>query len=95
MGLYVGLTLGDTHKAALRWIQLQAKNLINAGYQVTVWNRSADKCKPLEDLGAKVSFQWASHSVTALLPLLSFMPADKSCQHFLVQHALSLSYLAV
>ena len=33
---------------------MQAKNLINAGYQVEVWNRSADKCKPLEELGAKV-----------------------------------------
>ena len=34
---------------------LQASNLIKAGYDVTVWNRSPDKCKPLEEKGAKVA----------------------------------------
>lgn len=29
-----------------------AANLLKAGYDVTVWNRSADKCKPLLELGA-------------------------------------------
>lgn len=29
-------------------------NLLKAGYDVTVWNRSADKCEPLVDNGAQV-----------------------------------------
>lgn len=32
-----------------------AANLSKAGYQVTVWNRSTDKYKPLADLGAMVA----------------------------------------
>ena len=32
----------------------QAHNLIKAGYDVTVWNRSSDKCEPLAKAGAKV-----------------------------------------
>ena len=32
----------------------QAANLIKAGYDVTVWNRSADKCAALQAAGAKV-----------------------------------------
>jgi len=32
--------------------QAMAGNLIRAGYDVTVWNRSAEKCKPLLELGA-------------------------------------------
>lgn len=32
-----------------------ARNLIKAGYDVTVWNRSADKCRPLVELGAKMA----------------------------------------
>ncbi|KAK9806488.1 hypothetical protein WJX73_002311 [Symbiochloris irregularis] len=31
-----------------------ANNLVKAGYRVTVWNRSADKAKPLTDKGAQV-----------------------------------------
>ena len=30
-----------------------SKNLVNAGYQVTVWNRTASKMKSLTDVGAK------------------------------------------
>jgi 3-hydroxyisobutyrate dehydrogenase-like beta-hydroxyacid dehydrogenase len=30
-----------------------ATNLINAGFDVTVWNRTAAACRPLTDLGAK------------------------------------------
>lgn len=33
---------------------LQARNLIKAGYSVTVWNRSPEKCKELEGEGARV-----------------------------------------
>jgi hypothetical protein len=33
---------------------LQARNLIKAGYSVTVWNRSPEKCKELEGEGASV-----------------------------------------
>lgn len=32
-----------------------AARLIEAGHEVTVWNRTADKIKPLADLGAKVA----------------------------------------
>ncbi len=32
-----------------------ALNLVKAGYGVTVWNRTASKCKPLEDAGAAVA----------------------------------------
>lgn len=31
----------------------QANNLIKAGYDVTVWNRTADRCNPLVEAGAK------------------------------------------
>ena len=31
-----------------------AARLMEVGHQVTVWNRSADKAKPLVDAGAKV-----------------------------------------
>jgi 3-hydroxyisobutyrate dehydrogenase-like beta-hydroxyacid dehydrogenase len=32
-----------------------ASNLLKAGYQLTVWNRSAEKCKPFEKKGARVA----------------------------------------
>lgn len=32
-----------------------AKNLLKAGFAVTVWNRTPEKCKELADLGAKVA----------------------------------------
>ncbi len=32
----------------------QVQNLVNAGYDVTVWNRSPKRCEPLVDAGAKV-----------------------------------------
>ena len=32
-----------------------AANLVRAGYAVTVWNRSADACRSLEEMGATVS----------------------------------------
>ena len=31
-----------------------AANLVKAGFDVTVWNRTAEKCTPLVDLGAKL-----------------------------------------
>ena len=31
-----------------------AARLMEVGHQVTVWNRTADKAKPLADAGAKV-----------------------------------------
>lgn len=36
-------------------VDLQAQNLIKAGYKVVVWNRSSDKCEPLKAAGAEVS----------------------------------------
>lgn len=38
---------------------LQARNLLKAGYSVTVWNRSPEKCKDLEGEGASVAFSSA------------------------------------
>lgn len=32
-----------------------AKRLVNAGYDVTVWNRTLDKCNPLSEVGASVA----------------------------------------
>jgi len=32
-----------------------AANLVKAGFKITVWNRSADKCAPLADMGAAVA----------------------------------------
>jgi hypothetical protein len=34
---------------------LQAENLIKDGYDLTVWNRNKDKCKALQEKGAKVN----------------------------------------
>lgn len=32
-----------------------AANLVKAGFKVTVWNRSSDKCSPLTDMGAALA----------------------------------------
>lgn len=40
---------------------MQASNLLKAGYSVTVWNRSASKCKPLLELGAEVYLHSCHH----------------------------------
>src|SRR5258705_3851248 len=32
-----------------------ASNLLKAGYEVTVWNRNAEKCEPLARKGARVA----------------------------------------
>eukprot|EP00850_Spirogloea_muscicola_P005837 SM000027S09618 [mRNA] locus=s27:384585:387249:- [translate_table: standard] len=51
-----------------------ARNLLAAGYDVTVWNRSAAKCQPLLDAGAK---QGASpREVAAACQLTFAMLAD-------------------
>lgn len=39
---------------------LQTRNLLKAGYEVVVWNRTADKCDPLVAEGAKVGKYAAS-----------------------------------
>ena len=36
-------------------LRVQARRLLAAGYKVTVWNRSADKCDPLAAEGATVA----------------------------------------
>ncbi len=33
----------------------QARNLVNAGYEVTVWNRTRERCEPLREAGAAVA----------------------------------------
>ena len=32
----------------------QARNLVKAGYEVTVWNRTAERCEPAREAGAAV-----------------------------------------
>ena len=51
-----------------------AKNLLKAGFQVTVWNRSQDKCAELAALGARVAATPAE--VTASCPVTFAMLAD-------------------
>jgi 3-hydroxyisobutyrate dehydrogenase-like beta-hydroxyacid dehydrogenase len=51
-----------------------AKNLLKAGFQVTVWNRSLDKTTELAALGAKVAATPAE--VTASCPISFAMLAD-------------------
>ena len=34
---------------------MQARNLLKAGYSVSVWNRSPEKCKELEQEGASIA----------------------------------------
>ena len=51
-----------------------AKNLLKAGFQVTVWNRSQDKCAELAALGATVASNPAE--VTASCPITFAMLAD-------------------
>jgi 2-hydroxy-3-oxopropionate reductase len=51
-----------------------AKNLLRAGYQVTVWNRSPDKCAELVALGARQAATPAE--VTAACPVTFAMLAD-------------------
>ncbi len=50
-----------------------ASNLLKAGYQLTVWNRSAEKCKPFARKGARVADS----------------PADAACNVDLVIYMLS------
>lgn len=33
----------------------QARNLVKAGYEVTVWNRTAERCEPAREAGAAVA----------------------------------------
>ena len=47
MGTYGFLGLGIMGRA-------MAANLVRAGYAVTVWNRSPEKCAPLAEMGAAV-----------------------------------------
>ena len=50
-----------------------AANLLKAGYQLTVWNRSAEKCEPFAKKGARVADA----------------PADAVCDVDLVMYCLS------
>ncbi|EIE24341.1 hypothetical protein COCSUDRAFT_14707 [Coccomyxa subellipsoidea C-169] len=54
-----------------------ARNLLKAGYEVTVWNRSPDKCKLLEAEGAKVaaSPEEAAAACDITLAMLADPPA--------------------
>lgn len=56
-----------------------AKNLIKAGFKVTVWNRSQDKCSELAALGATVAATAAE--VTASCKITIAMLADPAAAH--------------
>jgi len=56
-----------------------AKNLLKAGFQVTVWNRSQDKCAELATLGAKVASTPAE--VTGSCPITFAILADPEAAH--------------
>ena len=45
-----------------RVLGVQANNLIADGYELTVWNRNKDKCKPLEEKGAKVALDSTTYA---------------------------------
>jgi 3-hydroxyisobutyrate dehydrogenase-like beta-hydroxyacid dehydrogenase len=51
-----------------------AANLVKAGFSVTVWNRTADKCAPLRELGAQVAE--SPREVAAACPITFAMVAD-------------------
>lgn len=51
-----------------------AANLVKAGFDVTVWNRSPEKCAPLVALGAKQAE--SAEAVTAICDLTFVMLAD-------------------
>ena len=56
-----------------------AKNLLKAGFKVTVWNRSQDKCAELAALGASVAATPAE--VTASCAITVAMLADPAAAH--------------
>jgi 3-hydroxyisobutyrate dehydrogenase-like beta-hydroxyacid dehydrogenase len=56
-----------------------AKNLLKAGFQVTVWNRSPEKCAELAALGASVAATPAE--VTSSCPISFAMLADPAAAH--------------
>lgn len=57
-----------------------AANLIKAGFKVTVWNRSPDKCTPLLDLGAETatSPRAAAECSDVVIAMMSNPPAVQS-----------------
>lgn len=56
-----------------------AKNLLKGGFQVTVWNRSPDKCQELAALGAAVAATPAE--VTSSCDITFAMLADPAAAH--------------
>src|SRR5437762_10449630 len=50
-----------------------ASNLLKAGYKLTVWNRSAEKCEPFARQGARVAWTPAdaAHDVDLIMYMLS------------------------
>lgn len=56
-----------------------AKNLVKAGFKVTVWNRSQEKCRELEAMGAAVAATPAE--VTSTCKITFAMLADPAAAH--------------
>ena len=59
-----------------------AKNLIDAGFDVTIWNRTEEKCQPLDAAGAK---QAASPADCARADVLITMLADDAALDAVLQ----------
>ncbi len=53
-----------------------AKRLLQAGYEVTVYNRTREKALPLETLGAKVAL--SPREAVVVSPIIILMVADYS-----------------
>jgi 3-hydroxyisobutyrate dehydrogenase-like beta-hydroxyacid dehydrogenase len=60
-----------------------AANLLKAGFPVTVWNRTAERMKPLVELGAKAaaSPREAAASADVLITIVSDPPALEQVMH--------------
>lgn len=54
--------------------QAMAANLVRAGFEVVVWNRSPQKCAPLQELGATIAR--SARDVVAECPVTFAMLAD-------------------
>ena len=73
----IGIHHVNTVLCQLTFVDLgvQARNLMKAGYTVTVWNRSPDKCKELE-LGEGASVAGSSADCVAASDITIAMLAD-------------------
>jgi len=57
-----------------------ARNLVGAGLDVTVWNRNADRARPLEDVGARVATDPAEAVAGADVVVTMLFDADATAE---------------